>query len=125
MSRALFHLTKQKFCLNLTIGLFESCPFASFNAKYNTFPLVFPLLKCVLSQEQGQVLQMETDQASQPSKAANPSVSIRLCFVVFSFFVPGEHNFSVLMEEEDGYFPQVNLFPHNRKNSPAEWEVAL
>lgn len=49
-------------------------------------PLVFPLLKCVLSQERGQALQMETDQASQPPKAANASVSIRPLCVFCSFF---------------------------------------
>lgn len=83
-------------------------------------PLVFPLLKCLLSQERGQALQMKTDQASQPPKAANPSVSVRPLSVFcsfFSFLVPGEHNCSVLMEEKDGFFPQVNLFPRQQKQA--------
>lgn len=74
--------------------------------------LVFPLLKCVLSQERGQAIQVETDQAFQPPKAANPPVSIRPLSVFgrfFSFLVPGEHNCSV----------------QDSKNRPAEQEVAL
>lgn len=68
-------------------------------------PLVSPLLKCDLSQEGGPALETETDQASQPPKAANPSVSIRALSVFCQFFLPGEHNCSVLKEEKDGFLP--------------------